>query len=460
VRVALGSREDASAGAALNEIRYARAGDGTHLAVQVLEADPGHDSDHDVLMVTGGLIPLEVFEDDPGFLRLVEGLRALGRVIVFDRRGIGLSDPITDWGQSVLDQWADDIAVVVRTIEPRNLTVFGWDGFGIAPRFAARSPDLVHRLVLFQPVIGSVESWGARIAEMKPQVQANLTGGEDLLAAIAPSRAADPAFREWYARAGRVGASPATAARIWESVFHRDSANQQLDEVRAPTLLLHRPESTYVPSDVAGWVASRLSDVKLVGIEGDDHWPFIGNVDAVIAEIADFVVGERRVPPPERTLEAVLFTDLVESTRRAADLGDAQWKLLLDRHDNASRAAVTRCGGRLVKSTGDGVLALFPSAGAAVRAADRLREHLAVDGLEIRVGVHVGDVDHRGDDVSGLAVHVAARVMAAAGAGELLVSPSVVAAVAGEAGHFESAGRYDLKGVPGSWELFRHHRPD
>jgi class 3 adenylate cyclase len=212
----------------------------------------------------------------------------------------------------------------------------------------------------------------------------------------------------------------------------------------------------YGPGEVPSWTASQLSDATVVALEGSDHWPFVGDVDAVIAETSDFVVGERRVPAPERTVSAVLFTDVVDSTRRAADVGDARWKSLLDRHDRAAAAAVARGGGRVVKSTGDGVLALFPSAGAALRAAGRLRDDLAAEGLEIRIGVHVGDVDHRGGDVSGLAVHIAARVMAEAGAGELFVTPSVVAAVAGEQGRFEPVGRFELKGVPGTWELFRH----
>jgi class 3 adenylate cyclase/pimeloyl-ACP methyl ester carboxylesterase len=427
--------------------------------MRVLECTDRDGSGHDVLMLSGGLIPLEVFEDEPGFLRLVEGLRALGRVILFDRRGLGLSDPITDWGRPVLDQWTEDAEVVARAIAAERLVVFAWDGWGIAPRFAARCPELVQSLVLYQPVIGSDEAWADRIAKMKPDVDANLSGERDLLLEIAPSRAADPSFREWYGRAGRAGASPATAARIWSSIFVADSSRQQLAEVQARTLVLHRPDSVYAPGGVVEWTATQLADATVVALDGSDHWPFLGNVDAVIAETAEFLTGERRVPPPERTLCAVLFTDLVDSTRRAADLGDARWKRLLDRHDRASRAAVTRCGGQVVKSTGDGVLALFPSAGAAVQSAERMCHHLAADGLEIRVGIHVGDVDHRGGDVSGIAVNIAARVMAQAGSGELYVTPSVVAAVAGEAGEFEPAGHFDLKGVPGSWELFRRRVP-
>jgi pimeloyl-ACP methyl ester carboxylesterase len=157
-------------GTELSEIQYVRAADGTHLAVRVLEPDPAHATHHDVLMVSGGLIPLEVFEDDPGFVRLVDGLRTIGRVIVFDRRGLGLSDPIVDWERPVLEQWTDDVGIVARAVAAKDLVVFGWDGFGIAPRFAARCPDLVHRLVIFQPVMGSGESWATRIARMRPQV--------------------------------------------------------------------------------------------------------------------------------------------------------------------------------------------------------------------------------------------------------------------------------------------------
>jgi class 3 adenylate cyclase len=443
----------------VDDIRYVRADDGTHLAVRVLPSTSQPGEQHDLLMVSGGMIPLEVFEDEPGFVRLVDGLRAIGRVILFDRRGLGLSDPITDWDRPVVDQWADDVVTVANAIAPSNLVLFDWGGFGVASRAALRCPEVLHRLVLYQPIVGPVESWVERIETSQPQGITDLGGNEDLPSRLAPSRATDPSFREWYERAGRVGASPATAARIWASVFTPETSSQQLEDVRAPTLVLHRPASLYGGEEVPGWIASRLPAATLVALEGVDHWPFLGDVDAVIAATTEFVVGERRVPTPQRTLCAVLFTDLVDSTRRAADLGDARWKALLDRHDRVSRAAVDRCSGRVVKSTGDGVLALFPSAGAAVRSACRMRELLADDDLEIRVGIHVGDVDHRGEDVSGLAVNVAARVMSLAGAGEVYVSPSVVAAVAGEAGRFDSVGHFDLKGVPGRWEVFRHVLP-
>jgi class 3 adenylate cyclase len=201
--------------------------------------------------------------------------------------------------------------------------------------------------------------------------------------------------------------------------------------------------------------AERIPNATMVELDGEDFFPFMGDVDAVLGEIADFVVGERRLPPPERLLAAVMFTDLVGSTERAVSEGDAKWKSMLDRHDAAVRAAVGRCGGSVVKTTGDGVLALFPSTGGALNAARRLPSHLAADDLQVRIGVHVGDIDRRGDDVSGLAVNIAARVMALAPDGDIAVTASVVAAMAGQAATFESMGSHELKGIPGEWELFQ-----
>ena len=430
-------------------IQYAVAEGDAHIAYRVMEAEadsPGHD----IVMVSGGLIPLEVFDDDAGLVRMLEGLCRLGRLVVFDRRGVGLSDPIVDWSRSVLDQWADDLAAVVETTGVERPVIFSWDGFGVATRFAMRCPDRVERLVLFQPFGAEPEEWKHWTTD---RIIARYQEA-DLLSTIAPSRAHDPSFREWYERAGRVGASPATASRIWDSVTESPPGDT-LAQVAAPTLVLHRPDVRQLPEGGVEWVAERLRDSKVVALDGEDLWPFVGDVDSVIAEVAEFVTGERRVPPPDRLLAAVLFTDLVDSTRRAAELGDREWKNVLDRHDRAIRNAVGRCGGQVVKTTGDGVLALFPAAGAAVRSAERMQSELAADDLQIRVGIHVGDIDRRGDDVSGLAVNLAARVMSKAPNGHIAVTSSVVAAAAGQAMQFEPIGTHELKGIPGTWELFQ-----
>jgi class 3 adenylate cyclase/pimeloyl-ACP methyl ester carboxylesterase len=440
----------------VSEVEYARAEDGAHVAYRVLAADASCDPGTDIVMVAGGLIPMEVFEDDPGFARLLEGLCSLGRVVVFDRRGVGLSDPIVDWDRPTLDQWADDLAAVVEASGAREAAVFAWDGFGVATRFAARHADRLRLLVLYEPLALSDDRWDIWITEWHREASENLGGRKgSLIDRIAPSRLSDASFRDWYTRAGQVGASPTTAARIWDSVFSSRPNDQLLDQVETPTLLLHRPDNAYFPAEAVRVTASRIARARIVALDGVDHWPFIGDVDAVVAEIADFVVGERRLPPAQRVLAAMMFTDLVASTEHTASVGDARWKSVLARHDEAIRAVVGSCGGWVVKGTGDGVLATLPSAGAAVRAAARVRDVLTADGLRVRIGIHLADIDLRDDDVSGLGVVVAARVMAVADAGQIVVTASVVAAVIGQTATFEPLAAHELKGIPGTWPLYQ-----
>jgi len=441
----------------VNEVEYARADDGTHVAYRVLGANIDGDARSDLVMASGGLIPMQVFEDDPGCVRLLEGLRSLGRVVVFDRRGLGQSDPIVDWDRPILDQWADDLSAVIEASAVRDPVVFAWDGRGVASRFAATHPTRLRALVLYQPVTMPDHGWDDWVTSQLGVLRENLDGGgqDDFLRRIAPSRAYDASFREWYARAGRLGASPATAARIWESVFRSRPADQLLEHVETPTLVLYRRDDAYSLGEAALLVASQISGATVVALDGADHFPFLGDVDAVVAEIAQFVVGERRLPPPQRLLAALMFTDLVASTEHAASLGDTRWKSVLDRHDAVVRAAVGGCGGTVIKTTGDGVLALLPSAGAAVRAAERTRDELATDGLAVRIGIHIGDIDRRGDDISGIGVHIAARTMAQADPGQIVVTASVPTAVTGQTTTFETLGVHTLKGVPGNWELFQ-----
>jgi len=437
------------------DVLFALAEDGTAIGYGVLDADPSVERPRDVVMVSGGLIPIELFDEEPGCARLLEGLRSLGRVIVFDRRGVGLSDPIVDWTRPVAEQWTDDLAAVVDASEARDIVLFTWDSFGVGSRYAVRRREMVSALILFEPTLVVDDDWKS-FSERRVQTgAANVRGEEDILSIVAPSRFGDPVFREWYVRAGRLGASPSSAPRIWESVMRshpRDSLHEQLD---VPTLVLHRDQNRFAPPDVLAVAAEQIPHATLVQLEGADHFPFVGDVDAVVAETAAFVLGERRIPPPRRLLSAVLFTDLVGSTERASALGDEDWRSLLDRHDAMIRAIVGRAGGSVVKTTGDGVLALLPSAGGCLRVATTILRDLGAVGLEARIGVHVGDVDRRGDDVSGLAVNIASRAMSKGGAGDIVVTASVVAAVAGQIVAFESLGAHDLKGVPGAWELFR-----
>jgi len=439
----------------VTDVRYARADDGTQVAYRGLDADPSVEVARDIVMVSGGLIPMELFEDESGFTRMLDGLRSLGRVVVFDRRGLGLSDPVPGWERTIVDQWVDDLTAVVDASGVDEIVLVTWDGFGIGSRYAATHPERVSALVLYEPMIVADDDWASWAERSLQRSQANMRGEADILTVIAPSRIADRTFRDWYGRAGRVGASPSMAPRIWESAISTHPRHALLEQVVAPTLVLHRRDNAFATDDVLALARERIPHATLVELEGRDHFPFVGDVDALVAEIAAFVVGERRVPPPRRLLSAVLFTDLVGSTERAASLGDEDWKSLLDRHDAAVRAVVERSGGSVIKTTGDGVLALLPSAGDSLRVAATIRNNLAAEDLDVRIGVHVGDIDRRGDDVSGLAVNIASRVMSKAGTAEIAVTSSVVAAVAGQAIAFESLGAHDLKGIPGTWELFR-----
>jgi class 3 adenylate cyclase len=439
----------------LIDVLYAQADDGTHIAYGVLDADRSAAPGRDVVMVSGGFFPLELFEEEPGFARLLDGLRTLGRVIVFDRRGLGLSDPIPDWERPVLDQWTDDLTAVVDASGARDIVLLGWDGFGLGSRYAAMHPERVSALVLYEPFLVADDDWESWAAGRMQRGSANVRGEDDILTLVAPSRMADRGFRQWYARAGRLGASPSTAPRIWASVMRSPPRDALLEQVVTPTLVLHRRDNGFATENVLTLACERIPHAAAVELEGRDHFPFAGDVDALVAEIAAFVVGERRLPPPQRLLSVVLFTDLVGSTERAAALGDEDWKSVLDRHDAAVRTIVGRSGGAVIKTTGDGILALLPSAGICLRAAATIQRDLAAEGLAVRIGVHVGDIDRRGDDVSGLAVNIASRAMSKAGAGEIVVTVSVVVAVAGQAVTFEPLGTHDLKGVPGEWQLFR-----
>ena len=437
------------------DVVYAQTDDGTHVAYRVLDADPTPEPARDVVMVPGGLFPLELFEEEPGFARLLDGLRALGRLIVFDRRGIGQSDPIQDWERAVVDQWTDDLSAVVDASGAHDIVLVAWDGYGVGSRYAAMHAERVSALVLYEPFVVADDEWESWSAYRLQRGSANLRGEDDILTEVAPSRVADREFRDWFARAGRLGASPSTAPRIWESVMRAHPRTALLEQVVAPTLVLHRRDNLFATDNVLHEARARVPHAAVVELEGRDHFPFVGDVDALVAEIAAFVVGERRLPPPQRLLSAVLFTDLIGSTKRAAELGDENWKSVLDRHDARVRTIVGRCGGSVIKTTGDGVLALLPSAGVCLRAAAEVRRDLGAVGLDVRIGVHVGDIDRRGDDVSGLAVNIASRAMSKGGAGDIVVTASVVAAVAGQAVAFEPLGTHELKGIPGAWELFR-----
>jgi class 3 adenylate cyclase len=426
----------------MDAVRYVNSG-GHHLAFRVLEGAPSREV---VLITPGGTVPMEYLERDRVGARLLEGLTAVGRVVLFDRRGIGLSDPITDWSRPLVAQWADDLAAIVEhACIIRPVVVSLGDYWGPARLFAADHPDALAELVLYEP------------AGPAASVDLSKMVSDDWLAYVCPSRADDKGFRDWFEAAGRTGASPGVATRIYERPAESCVARLAASHARiaVPTLVLRRPDNLAGSAPLPDPVGSEIPGAQRVDLPGNDyHW--LGNdIDSMLAEISRFVTGESQLPSPERELCAVVFTDLVGSTERATAAGDELWKATIERHDAEVARIITHNAGRVVKSTGDGVLATFPSTSRALRAVDRIRAQLQRDDLDVRVGVHVGDVERRGDDLAGIGVHIAARVMALATAGEVLVTASVPIAATGTGHAFEAAGNHTLKGIPGTWELFR-----
>ncbi len=402
----------------------------------------------DVVMVAGALFPFEMLAEDRVAWRFLSGLTALGRLVVFDKRAIGLSDPITDWERPLQAQWAEDLLAVIGDAGLVRPVVVSWDPLGTARHAAATAPDAVGTLVLINP-LASAASYVRRFTELA----GSLLPDRGVAAAAFPSRIDDPSFVAWLSQSGRFGASPSSASRIWEHALSFDGPFTP-PGITARTLVLHNRDSNQAEAEVRE-VVDAITCATLVSIPGRDVYPVAGDVDALITEISEFMTGSPSALAPERTVAAVLFTDLVDSTRRAASAGDAHWRDLLDAHDRSVTTIVRHHGSRVVKTTGDGVLALLPSASGAMDAAGSIIDALAAQGLEVRVGIHVGDVDVRGDDVSGLAVNVAARVMGHAGPGETLVSEAVRLATLGCGHRFEGLADVELRGVPGTWALAR-----
>jgi class 3 adenylate cyclase len=430
-----------------SDVQYARAGD-AHIAFRVITGED--DGTYDVVLVSGGTMPMDALFEDRVGVRLLDGLASLGRLLVFDRLGIGLSDPPSDWERSPFLGWCDDIETVVTAAGfERAVFVGNLLSASTIALFGARNPDHVRAIAVLQPAqpprTGTFDDW----------ITKTVTGELDSVSQLMPSRASEPGFREWFDRAGRAGASPGTARRVYTAATSDDldAIEEATARLRVPILVMRRSDSPLVIS-VPGFAAiADFPDATHVDLPGTDAHIVGGDVDSLLAEITRFVTGEARAPAPERVLAAVLFSDLVSSTEHAAAVGDARWKQLLDRHDDVIRACVGRRGGTVVNHTGDGVVATLPSAAGAIRAAQDLRAALEREELPVRVGIHVGDIERRGNNIAGVGVVVAARIMALASEGEILVSSTVALAASGEALEFESRGEYPLKGIRGTWEL-------
>jgi class 3 adenylate cyclase len=434
------------------ETRYARSGD-VHVAYQVFG-----EGDLDLVVVNGFTTHVEVVWEHEPARRFLEGLASFARVINFDRRGSGLSDPVAE--APTLEVRMDDVRAVMDAAGSERAALLGQsEGATMALLFAATYPDRVSALVCSggmarstadedypwaSPVDALIESGGELIGPH---------WGEGAIVELgAPSRADDPDVRAFFGRMERASASPGMLAQLVQMFLQLD-VRDVLASVHVPVLVLHRRYDRLVNVRNGRWLAEHLPDARYVELEGDDHVTWYQDPDRTLGEIQEFLTGTRYAPEPDRVLATVLFTDIVDSTRTAAELGDRRWRETLERHDRAVRDALAHSGGQEVKSTGDGFLATFSGPARAIRCAREIQTACAPLGIRVRAGIHTGECEMRDGDIGGIAVHIAARVSDLAQPDEVLVSRTVKDLVAGSGIEFADRGSHALKGVPDSWQL-------
>jgi class 3 adenylate cyclase len=435
------------------QTRYAE-GPGGNLAYQVFGDGP-----MDLVVVPGWFSHVDLLWHDRGWATLYEDFASFARVIVYDKLGTGLSDPVD--GVPTLESRTDDLHAVLDAAGSERAALFGFsEGGPMSVHFAATYPERVISLVLFGTYAnGTTEDDGsparAKWIELMTRARDTLEswGEGQTLDWAAPSLRHDGRFRRGVAMAERAGMSPKMARLTLEAVLTKVNVTDILGSVHVPTLVLHRKDEA-IPVEFAREVAANIPGARLVELDGTDHFPNVGDTKSITDEVEEFLTGQRHERPPDRVLATVLFTDIVDSTRRAADLGDRNWRELLEQHDQITRAEIANFQGREVKHTGDGFLATFDGPTRAVRCATTLADRISELGIEVRSGLHTGECERRGDDIGGIAVHIGARIAALAGAREVLVSSTVKDLVNGSGIAFEDRNTHTLKGIPGEFQLF------
>jgi class 3 adenylate cyclase len=432
----------------LPDTRYARSGD-LRIAYQVVGQGP-----IDLVFVLGFISNIDLIWDDPVFAGILNRLAAFSRLILFDKRGTGLSDRIGELPS--LEVRMDDVRAVMDAAGSQRAALFGnSEGGAMSMLFAATYPERTHALMLY----GAYAHYGTwvvpadKLETALTQMDA-LWGTGEMVSVFASSRAADPQFKAWWARFERLGGSPTAAVHLTRMNSEID-VRPILPSIRVPTLIMHRAGDARVSVEAGRYLAQHVPDAKYVELPGEDHILWSGDANRVADEIEEFLTGSRPEVEPDRVLATVLFTDIVDSTKRAGELGDQAWGALLERRNALVRREIARFRGREVKTMGDGFLATFDGPARAVRCGEAMVEAVKTLGLNVRIGVHTGEIEIRpGDDIGGIAVHIASRVMGLAGAGEVLITSTVRDLVAGSGLAFAGRGHHALKGLPEEVRLF------
>jgi pimeloyl-ACP methyl ester carboxylesterase/class 3 adenylate cyclase len=436
------------------QTRYAKAGD-IHIAYQVFGDGP-----IDMVMATEFWHSIEVQWDQPDLARYLDRLGALARVISFDQRGSGVSDPVSLDEVTSLELWMDDIQTVMDEVGSESAVFYGIGGGGtMAMLYAATYPQRVSGLVLVNTFARLMRApdypWG-RAPELEEEVMDVMRTGWGhgvFLDLLAPSRVGDQEFRQWWARYQRIGASPGTVLTM-RQMFAQFDVRDVLPSIRAPALVLHRAQSPFYRIEHGRYLAEHIPGARFVEVPGADYFSFLGDSELVLSEIESFVSGLTAPPDADRQLSTVLFTDIVGSTQLASEIGDQRWRTVLEEQRKLVRRELDRFHGREIDTAGDGFFATFDGPARAVRCACVLRDAVRDLGIEIRAGLHTGEVEVLGEGLAGVAVHIGQRVLAEASPGEVLVSSTVQDLAVGSGLEFEDRGSRALKGVADEWRVF------
>ena len=436
-----------------SEPKYARNGD-VHLAYMTMGTGPP-----DLVSLGPSMSHLEISLEHPRARWYVERMASFSRLVMYDRRGSGLSDHTL--GPVAVEEDVSDLLAVADAVGAERPFLFGsGQGGSVALLFAATHPDRCAGVIAYSTPARYLRSddypfgWEREMLDFwLEQLERGALMGHETIRLMAPSMADDEEFTSWMARLGRAAGSPRAARDNFETLALSD-IRHVLPAVSVPVLVLHRIDDKLFPIEQSRDLAERLPDARLVELPGADWVPMAGDYEALTDEIQAFVTGTRPPVDPERQLATVLFTDVVKSTDTAAAIGDKRWRELLDRHDEISQREIDRHGGRLVELTGDGVFATFDGPARGIRAALAIRDAIARIGIAVRAGLHTGEIEVRGEKISGLAVHIGQRVSALAHGGEVLVSRTLPDLVVGSGLEFDDRGEHELKGVPGRWQLY------
>ena len=433
---------------------YAKSGD-VHIAYQVVGEGPV-----DLVLIHGWTSHLEYQWEDPALARFLNRLASFSRLIVFDKRGTGLSDRVAERALPTLEQRMDDIRAVMDAAGSNRAAIFGLsEGGPLSTLFAATYPARTAALIMYGAYAKWIRSDDYPWAPTREEHEAAFKAYEKHwgtpvgLKILAPSVANDERARQWYAHSLRVSASPGAGVTLYRMNIEVD-VRAILPTIRVPTLILHRTGDRLIPCQAGRYMAEQIPSAEFVELPGDDHIAWIGDTEPLLAEVQEFLTGERPVLEADRVLATVLFVDIVQSTQRATAIGDSRWRDLVNNYQQQVDKEVTRLGGRVVNTAGDGVFAIFDGPARAIKCARAVKSVVGTLGLAIRCGIHIGECVIEGDDVAGIAVHIGARVAARARPGEILISSTVKDLIAGSGVECSDRGSHVLKGVAGRWRLF------